>query len=471
MKYLLNSLLLASLPAFASAAALDLSGWNVSGVNLIPNANLTNIAESDGSALAARIVNEYRQQGYVTVEARINPDTRVIKVIEGVARPSGPYADYLPAGQPLTVDQLDAAANRMATTARLNGELVAVNIRPADASGVVEVATSTSPAPDARLYGGSVVYSSLGQRYSGADVGTVYGYWNPGNGQQLDASVSHGFSGWRDDSEGGRFENANLGYRKASRYGLTWLQYQFVDYKTGGQIAPLDLHGSVERLQLQQSYPIDRRTSLIGRVAYTRNKQQLGALRWDDRQAYGSAFAGLTHQRQFVSLDVGIEQGLGGSQTYSTVPLLGQFSSRYTAIVANVAGVLPLGKSGWSVSAKAGFQTGSNGTPSNSQFFLGGPDRGQSYNTGYAATPQGYYGSLSINAKTWQGVQGYAGVDGARGKPVIGQDREAKSAFIGARFQIAKGISGDMAFSRTLGRNDDPSAHREKINLVLSAAF
>lgn len=463
--------ILAALPAMSFAATVDVSGWSVSGVTLLPVETLAGLSAPDGATLAARIVDAYRARGFVTIEAKVNPADKTILIVEGAAKPSGPYAAFVPAGKPLTAGQLDAAATRIAAAARLNGERVGIAVRPADASGAVEVATSSTKDPDARQYGGSVVYSSLGQRYSGADVGTVYGYVNPGHGQQFDASVSHGFSSLRDDSENGRFENANLGYRIASPFGLTSLQYQFVDYKTGGQIAPLDLHGSVDRVQLQQLYPVDRFTSLVGRLAYTRNKQTLGVLSWNDQQSYTSAFAGFSHQRQFLSFDVGIEQGISGYQHYNVTPLMGRMDSHYSAFIFNMAGLIPLGSSGWTISAKGGFQSGDDGTPSNSQFYLGGPDRGQSYNTGYAAVPEGYFASLSVNTKAWQGVQGYAGVDGSKGHPVTGADRKASSAFIGARFQIAKRYSGDVAFARTIGSNDDLTAKKTKINAVLSATF
>lgn len=446
--------------------------WNISGNSLIQTDQLQGLASDDGLQFGHRIVQRYRDQGYLTVEARVNPDSHTVTVIEAAPKPSGVYADYVTGGGGvLTRDDLELAAARMTPTAKLNGETVNIDILAVDPqTGNAEIRTSVTPVPDAKKAGVSLGYSSMGQRYSGPDVATGYGWANIGNGQQLDASLAHGFSDWRSDSKHGRYESGAVSYRKASRYGLTSLQLAQTDYKTGGDFAPLDLNGTVRRATIEHTYLLTKSLQTIGRLSYTENRQNFDLVQWTDKQKYTAAFVGLRHQGARLAADAGIEQGLGGSRQLSVAPLLGRFDSRYTALIVNASGNLDIGR-GWTLTGKAGMQAGPDGTPNSAQFALGGPDRGRSYTTGYTATPTGAYLSASINAPVIHGVQAYAGIDGAKGRPVVGPDREAKSVFIGARLALAKGITGDVGYARTLGRNDDPTAHKNKLNLVLNISF
>lgn len=499
----MNKSILAGLLAgiFSTAALADtvnVGAWRVTDAHLIPAAELLAAlkqdpsvaglasasgaapvlpdevtqaqANADGMMLGNALVKAYRDRGYLTIEARVDPTTKTVKVVEAAATPSGSYAGYLTPGI-VTRDELELAAARMTPAAKLNGEAVNIEILAVDPqTGNAEIRTSSTPATDSQKAGASLGYSSMGQRYSGPDVATLYGWANIGNGQQLDASLAHGFADFSDDSKHGRYESGAFSYRKASAYGLTSVQLAYTDYKTGGSFAPLDLNGTVSRATIEHAYLVTKALTAVGRLAYTENRQNLDLAQWTDKQSYTSLFGGLRYQAASWAADAGIEQGLAGSRDYNVVPLLGRFSDHYTAFIANAAGNLDLGH-GWTLTAKAGGQTGPDDTPSSAQFVLGGPDRGRSYTTGYAATPSGAYASLSINSPVFRGVQAYAGIDGAKGKPVIGADREAKSAFVGARFAVAKAISGDIGFAKTLGRNDDPTAKETKFNLLLSASF
>ncbi|MFP3671021.1 hypothetical protein SB717_38715, partial [Priestia sp. SIMBA_032] len=67
---------------------------------------------------------------------------------------------------------------------------------------------------DAKMYGGSALFTTLGQRYSGPDVITLYGYGNLGNGQQLEVSAANGLSDLRNESKNGKFNSASISYKK-----------------------------------------------------------------------------------------------------------------------------------------------------------------------------------------------------------------------------------------------------------------
>jgi hypothetical protein len=500
------AVMLASLFSTAAVSAeieatTQIGGWTITGNHLIPSSDLRpeligtdpkivilatpdanapiladesarNQANADGVMLGNALVKLYRSHGFLSVEVRVDPAKRIVRLVEAPVLPTGPYASYVPAGQGvLTSDALELAAARMTSTAKFNGEQINIEILSVDPqTGNAEIRTSATPIAGVKKMGASVGYSSMGQRYSGPDVATAYGWANIGNGQQLDVSLAHGFSDWRDDSKDGRYESGVVSYRKASEYGLTSMQYAFTGYKTGGEFSQLDLNGTISRATLEHDYLLTKSLFLVGRLSHTKNKQNLGLTGWTDEQSYTALFGGLRYQGASWGVDAGIEQGLGGSQEFNVTPLLGQFDAHYTSLIVNAAGNLDISR-GWTITGKAGFQIGADGTPNSAQFALGGPDHGRSYTTGYAATPTGAYASLTLNAPVFYGVQGYAGLDGAQGKPVVGLDRKAKSAFLGARFLVANTISGDVGFSKAIGHNDDTSAKETKFNLVLSASF
>ncbi|MBM4221989.1 MAG: hypothetical protein FJ170_08590, partial [Gammaproteobacteria bacterium] len=197
---------------FMSAAFATGTPWTIAGNRIIPSEDLTLLAgtDPDGVQIAGRIVQAYRDRGYFTVEAQVDPAAHTIRVIEASAKASGPYAGYLAAAGDgvVTREDLELAAARMTPAARLNGERVQIDIRPADTrTGAVEIQTATVPIEDYKAGGFAAVFSTYGQRYAGADVATLYGYRNIGGGQQIDGSLSHGFPSWREDSKGGRYDN------------------------------------------------------------------------------------------------------------------------------------------------------------------------------------------------------------------------------------------------------------------------
>lgn len=472
----LITLVLAGLFSTAAFAAEpnQLGAWTITGNQLIPVSTFaTTVApDADGVAIANALVKIYRAHGFLSVEATVDPTTHTVHVIEAQARPTGPYAAFIrPGDSVLTSAVLELAAVRMSDASKLNGEHVNIEVLPIDpVTGVAEIRTSATPLVDSKAYGASLGISTMGQRYSGPDVATAYGWINFGSGQSADVSLVHGLSNLSRDSKGGSYNSGTAGYKKASAYGLTAASLSFTDYKTGGSYAPLDLTGKVGRASIEQDYLVTADLTAIARLTYTSNKQTLGAAGWTDQQSYAAVFGGARYQASTFVIDAGVEHGLAGSTKFNATPLLGTFDSKYTTLIVNASSTFGLG-AGWSTTGRAGFQVGTKGTPSSSQFAIGGPDHGRSYNTGYTATPTGAYASATVTAPVMYGVQAYAGIDGSKGKPVVGADRVAASAFLGARFVLGKSVTGDVSIAKTLGRNDDISAKATKINLVLSASF
>lgn len=462
------------------AVALALSGgahaWDVEGVRLLDAGSLqAEIAGVADPAVAGKVVaDRYREAGFLSIEVKVDPVAGVVRVVEAGVRPVGGYAAYFAAGEVLTADAVKLASARMGTAARLNGERVTVSVRPVGEDGFAEVAAEGVPAEGARMRGGNLIFSTLGQRYSGPDVLTGYGWMNLGNAQQIDVSASHAFSDWREDSKDGRFNNVTLGYRKATHLGLSSVQVMHSKYKTGGPAALLDVGGSISRLNLEHAYLFNPRLTGTARLSWVENEQEIGKLGWTDRQRFSSLtlsgrYTGAGPGYGYV-IEGGVEQGLGGSRSISDYPLMGQFDPKFT--VGSVRAEFSRRfESGWGFTAKAGRQVGTKGTPSASQFYLGGPDRGRSYNTGYSAMPSGFYSSFSVSAPAINGVVPYLGLDYARGKPVVGDTRVARSAFVGLSHRVSDQVSIDLNYARALGRLDDPSGDRARWGLTASVSF
>jgi hemolysin activation/secretion protein len=466
----------AALVALMWAGAASAAEWSVTGATLLSADELRAVVSGVESPEDAgkRVVEAYRARGYLTVEVRVNAVSGAITVVEGVARPTGSYSGYLPAGSVLTQDSIELASARMAAAARLNGERVAVSVRPARPDGSVEVVAEAVAVPGAKMSGGNLIFSTLGQRYSGNDVLTGYIWKNAGDAQQLDASIAHAFSDWREDSRKGRFDNMTLGWRKAHQYGLTSLQAMHAEYRTGGQAAPLDVNGQIDRVNIEHGYLFTPRLTGTARLSYVNNEQRIGAFGWRDREEYGSLTLGARYAGAGAgysySMEGGVEQGLGGRRNFNFVPLMGEFDADFTAFSFHVQGSRALGDD-YFLTGKIGAQEGSKGTPSASQFYLGGPDRGRSYNTGYAAMPSGHYASVVLTVPSLNGVVPYLGYDYGRGKPVVGPDRTAQSGFIGASYRPTEGMSLDLSYAQAIDRLDDPTADRARWNLTASIAF
>lgn len=425
-----------------------------------------------GIVMGNKVVAVYRERGFISVDARIDVENRTITVVEGKVKGTGEYGSYFAQNVVLNKDALEMTAKRISETAKLNGEEIGIQILAVDPqTGNTEVRTTVKKIADAKTHGASVVFSNVGQRYSGPDVGSAYVWANVGDGQQVDLSIAHGFSNASSSSFGGKYESGAASYRKSTKYGMTSAQLATTHYRVGGTFSELDMTGKVSRATMEQNYLYSQDTSLIGRLFRTQNTQEFGLTGWTDKQAYTSISAGVKTQGSNYALDATLEKGLGGSRSFNETPLLGNFNPHYASLSVNSTVDQEIAKSGWVVQGKGGFQVSSKDTPSGAQFAMGGSDRGRSYQTGYAAVPTGAYASVTLFAPMYESVLFYAGIDGSSGRPAVGDTRKASSAFFGARFMALDYLTGDVGISKTIGTNDDASAKTAKFNLTLTASF
>ena len=449
--------------------------WAIRGNTLLSETELNAfVTDEDPAQAGQQVVTAYRNKGYLSVQVKVDPAQRLISVIETVAAPSGTYAGYFRAGEVLTTESVELAAARINAAARLNGEKVLIQIKPGS-EGTVEVNAAGTPIPDVKIYGGSVIFSSYGQRYSGPDVLTLYGWRNIGNAQQIDASFGHAFSNWRNDSRGGRFDNGTVGYRAATEYGLFNAQIMYADYVSGGRLKEVGSQGDIGRINIEQSYLFTKNFTGSARISYINNSQELTLFKWSDREKYTSLAMIGRYLNKIDNFDysgeIVLESGLGGSRDYNVIPLMGQFDPHFFIAAAYFGSNYHFNPD-WTLSTKLGMQEGQDDTPSAAQFFLGGPDRGRAYSTGYTAMPSGHYISLVLNMPDIKQVHPYIGFDYARGRPAVGNYRTAQSAFLGAAYQFQKQLMMDLSYATVISNKDDPVLSSEhRINLSASYAF
>ena len=459
------------------AFAQSNSGWTIKGYQAFSEQVFKEIsAQDDYKKIAEYIYKTYKDAGYPVVDLTVDVKEKTITVSEPKTKTSGKYGKYFKEGVPLQQADIELAILRLKTEANLNGDKVTLDIGKTN-DGLIPMNTKTSQMEDYRPYGGSLVFNTMGQRYSGPDVLTGYGYYNIGNGQQLEGSYSHGFQ-FRPESKGGKFENFGAGYKKAHQYGITSLNYSHTDYKVGGEYADLDLTGKIDSVSLKNEYLFNKNLVGVAGLTYKSNQQRLGIIDISETQTYQFLTLGATYvgSKDKLNYAVGAEfnAGLGGSDKFDKVPLMGAFDPKFTSFKLNLDGAYKF-DNGMSWAGKFGLQKGTKETPSAEAFFIGGPDRGRAYTTGFASMPEGMYVSNQLNFKPIQikehTIVPYVGHDYASGKMATGDAVTAQSVFVGAQYAPNKKHNFNLVVAKDIGGTEEQKAHLNKVNLVFSMNF
>lgn len=436
--------------------------WNVEGIESLPNEQMQFIAENNSGSydeVIAKIKAAYKEAGQPVVNLNVDTANKTIKVLEPKIAAEGPYANYFN-GQKLSEDSLSNDILRMKTASNLNGEDVNIDIKPVVGDTIPVIVTAT-PKEDYKPWGGSLIYNTMGQRYSGPDVVTAYGYYNLGDGQQVNASYSHGFQ-FRDDSQGGNFNNETISYLNATRYGTMSVNLSNTNYKAGGPQLPLDLTGQISSIGLRDDYLFTKNFIGYGGLTYKYNKQSIGLLELENTQKYSYATLGGTAFNKIdnFGFKANLEgnQGITGSDSYNLVPFMGQFSSGWNTGKLDTSFKLGLNSHGTSIDINAGGQVSSDNTPNAEVFYIGGPNRGRAYTTGFVALDNGYYASGQVNAWTWRVGDGhsftpYAGVDTAQASQANIPTITASSAFVGVQYAYKNDISISAGYAQGIAQD------------------
>ena len=399
---------------------------------------------------AKLLADAYKQNDYLFIDSNA-VNKNLIVIHEKKQTGNGKYAKYFASSSPATLKKINLAAQRLAAESRVNGENVAVNFKQATDS--VDISTTETAKKDFKQTGAAVVFSNYGQKYSGQNVGTVYGFAKPGHGQVIEATASHGFKD--SDSKGGDFNAGSLTYRKYSWMGETTLRGGLTAYTTGGEYRDLDISGDVRILSLEQAYLFDPANKLFGSISYNNEKKTFGIADADDQLINVYAQAGLRGDYPIFTYEVSIKQGLSSQRNYNLVQLLGNDGTHFTTL--NVESELrqPL-KNNFMVSTKLGAQTklGNKETPLFAQAYAGGLDRGRAYNAGFDSSESGAWGSLVLSTPTldYQKIifSPYFGLDGFYGTKSADDTLNAYSAFVGSKVNFGK-AQADVGLAKKIG--------------------
>ena len=322
-----------------------------------------------------------------------------------------------------------------------------------DGSGAMPLEIGAKQTPD-KDWGGSATYSTYGQRYSGRDVVTVSGWKSIGHDTQLNANYSEGLSDLRKDSKGGFYHSANVGVDTVTSIGTVSVKAGHTEYKPGGDMLPYNIHGNIDRVDIELDMPLSAKTSVLVGGGYISQKTDIRGANLQSSSKFGYASAGVRYTGETGSATAKVIQGLGGSEQSNSVSLNGNFNPNFTAVNVEGRKSVDLG-SGFGLDLYGTAQKSSKGTPGAMQFYGGGMDRGRAYHTGNIAAPSGYAGSVALTKKVSDSVSVYAGADGAVVYPDVGARQSQKSVFIGAKGAFAdSSLSWDLSVTKAINPID-----------------
>lgn len=232
------------------------------------------MALADLRAMAARITDYYRRNGYVVAQAYlpaqdIQGGAVTIAVIEGqygsvVLRNSSALSDNvangllsgLNRGDPITIDPLE---RRLLLMSDLPGVVVRSTLVPGAAVGTSDLIVDVTPG---RKVTGSIEADNAGNRYTGEyRVGaTVNINEIIGQGDVLSLRVL-GARG---------LDYGRISYEMQAGQGRVGVAYTALDYRLGREFAALRAHGTAQYASVYGSYPIirSRNTNLFALVGF-----------------------------------------------------------------------------------------------------------------------------------------------------------------------------------------------------------
>lgn len=409
---------------------------------------------TDPSKIAQLVQEAARKEQILSTSASIDPQLKRIEVFERHVRLAGTtqYLRFFKTleGDVLMQGDLDAALRLAQTAARFNGDQLGIALNnPTQGSDAMELAVSDSQAKEHKDSGGSVSYSTYGQRYSGRDVVTGNYYKYLGNDSMVDFTLSEGLAKLRADSRGGYYHSLGVNYTKVLTRGILNVRYNHTKYKSGGDLLPFDVRGISDRLDVEFEQPLSAYLSAVYGVGYIRQKTIIGAANMESTSSFGYASVGVQYQKDQFYGKVKLVQGLGGSRTFNVEPLGGEFEPSFTALQADAKYTIALNQKN-RIELAGSAQVGTRGTPGSMQFYGGGLERGRSFSTGNIAGPSGVSGSITGVHDLNDRQSLYAGVDFARIKNNTGDSEKQSSAFIGLRGSNKKDMTYDIAITKGL---------------------
>lgn len=233
------------------------------------------VALSDLQAMAARITEQYRRDGYFVAQAYlpaqdIKDNTVTIAVIEGrygqvtlrnesnlSDRVARGMLDGLKSGDLITLAPLESRLLRLSD---LPGVVVKSTLVPGAAPGTSDLLVDVTPG---RRVSGEVDADNAGNRYTGANrIGATIDVNNPlGLGDVASLRVL---------TSGDGLKYARLSYQVQVGKGQVGVAYSWLDYKLGKEFADLHAHGTADIASIYGRYPVvrSRRDNVTLQLAY-----------------------------------------------------------------------------------------------------------------------------------------------------------------------------------------------------------
>lgn len=253
VKILVNSLTVTGQSVYSEAELIALTGFK-------PGSELT---LSELRAMAAKIANHYRRNGYFVAQAYLPPqDIRdgsvTIAVIEGRygnigLRNQTNLSDSLANGLLGGLNSGDTIAiapleNRLLLLSDIPGVTVRSTLAPGVEVGTSDLIVDVTPG---RRVTGSVEADNAGNYYTGEyRVGATVNLNNPlGRGDVASLRVLTSGSG---------LKYGRASYQMQFGKATAGVAYTRLEYRLGKEFAPLQAHGTVEIASLYGSYPLIR---------------------------------------------------------------------------------------------------------------------------------------------------------------------------------------------------------------------
>ncbi|MBL0427795.1 ShlB/FhaC/HecB family protein [Ramlibacter alkalitolerans] len=471
------------------ADAPDLVGgkctdWKVLGNSVLTQKQLPGAFERSAESAGRALTRAYVAAGYITV--RVMPDARdcTLQVVELKASPVGEYADFVPrkALRTADVEHFGTLISRHAADAQKRVRITFGE--PNVEAGTVEVKTEAAPINDPQKLASTVVYNSLGPRYSGSDVLTAY-VKNSIDGLRVEGSASVGLPFVRSESKGGIYAAASGKVSGSTPYGIVGVESNISSYKVGGAYRELNIKGTTWRTQLAYEYPLTTRTSLEGRLGYVYQDQKMDSFGLNESLGYFSGYAGVRDTGEFYGKSTyavagGVLQGLGGSQEFTMVPLSGLYDRAFTLVRADGSIFVPLSeKDDSNLQFVTGIQLGKRGVPSPETFYIGGLDRGSSYPTGVYAGHSGFSAGVKYSFKTFNtevsgqplALQPFVAFNAGMVKQATGDSATVGSLEGGTTVKLTKNISGAASVATRIDGNKAFPGPGTRLNLSLNLVF
>lgn len=338
---------------------------------------------------------------YVAVDLGELTDVQAPEALE-------PYFEDLPRGEPLTdrtFEKRRALAEAYAERARLYAD---TRLTADDGGRVLYI---TSHDSDARTFSAGAAFSNPGNRFVGRHFLDLEASLVGDSGDELDLLWSTGLTGLNDDARADEYYDETLTWSRVTPRGLFALTAHVVDYKQPTDTLTID--GDLEELQAAWSYPLAAtfasRWIVDARVDYTRKRRSapgLGESAQNERYPSVELGTDFTWTTLWAGLPWDLEVGLTLRKGLRSTTADSGAELDYLVWRPSARADAAIGDRVTASIAAAG-QFGSDTTPEQSQWVLGGTNAIYAFLPGVAVGDSGGLALLQIEYRfpRYKGVE------------------------------------------------------------------